>query len=96
MSEDQVQVSAFIARETKGALDAYVAKSGAKKGRVIQAALDSYLAEVDEIPAEYIIPASITLTNESFDRLVEWMENPGEPTQALIDLMHQPREFFSW
>jgi uncharacterized protein (DUF1778 family) len=91
MPEDQTQISAFIARETKDALDAYVSATGAKKGRVIEAALDAYLATVDEIPAEYITPSTIVLTNESFDQLVDWIEKPGEPTQALRDLMRQRR-----
>lgn len=86
MSEDQTQVSAFIARETKEQLDRYVRETGAKKGRVIEDALDSYLATLDDVPAEYVVPRRITLTRESFDRVLALMEDT-EPTPALRALM---------
>jgi uncharacterized protein (DUF1778 family) len=87
MSEDQTQVSAFIARETKDLLDDYVRATGAKKGRVIEEALDVFLAAQSEIPAEYLVPKTLVLTADSFDDLVDRIENPGEPTPALRDLM---------
>jgi uncharacterized protein (DUF1778 family) len=87
MSEDQTQVSAFIARETKDLLDDYVRATGAKKGRVIEEALELFLAAQTGIPIEYIVPKTIVLTNESFDALVDSIENPGEPTPALRALM---------
>ena len=86
MSEDQTQVSAFIARETKEHLDRYVRETGAKKGRVIEDALDSYLATLDDVPAEYVVPRRITLTRESFDRVLALMDD-AEPTPALRALM---------
>ncbi|HEY5468504.1 MAG TPA: hypothetical protein VIK85_05330 [Coriobacteriia bacterium] len=87
MSNDQTQISAFIARETKDLLDAYVRQTGAKKGRVIEEALDFFLAAQSGVPAEYIVPNTIVLAAESFDDLVASIENPGEPTPALRDLM---------
>ena len=87
MSEDQTQISAFIARETKDQLDEYVRATGAKKGRVIEEALELFLAAQTGIPIEYIVPKTMVLTNESFDALVDSIENPGEPTPALRALM---------
>ena len=87
MSEDQTQISAFIARETKDQLDEYVRATGAKKSRVIEEALELFLAAQSGIPVEYIVPKTIVLTAESFDALVDSIENPGEPTSALRALM---------
>jgi uncharacterized protein (DUF1778 family) len=87
VSEDQTQISAFIARETKDLLDEYVRATGAKKGRVIEQAIELFVAAQSEIPIEYIVPKTIVLTNESFDALVYRIENPGEPTPALRALM---------
>lgn len=87
MSEDKTQVSAFIARETKDLFDSYVRETGAKKGRVIEEALDSFLAAKNGIPAEYVVPRRVVLSAESFDRLVARIEDPGEPALALRDLM---------
>jgi len=87
MYESETQVSAFIARETKDLLDDYVRRTGSKKGRVIEEALEFFLAAQSGIPVEYIVPKTIVLTAESFDRLVYRIDNPGEPTPALRALM---------
>lgn len=88
MSEDVTQISAFIARETKEQLDRYVRETGAKKGRVIDDALESYLATLDDVPAEYVVPRNVTLSRESFESVRRLMDE-AEPTQALRDAMHK-------
>lgn len=87
MPDEQTQISAFIARETNARLDRYVRETGAKKGRVIEDALDSYLSTLDEVPAEYVVPRRVVLTDESFDGVLEAIGSAAEPTAALRDLM---------
>lgn len=89
MSDPEVQISAFIARETKERLDAYARETGTKKGHVVEDALDAYLAASDETPAEYLAPREIVLTPTSFDRVIELLEEPPEPTGALRVLMSE-------
>ena len=81
------QVSTYISNETKMNLENYSATHGIKKGFLIENALNHYLQALEAIPEEFIVPTSIVLSKESFEKVVEMMENPPEPTQALIDLM---------
>lgn len=87
MSSDETQISAYVARETKERLDRYAREHGAKKGHVIEAALDAYLAARDEAPSEYIVAREIALTPDSFERVMELIEHPPEPTGALRTAM---------
>lgn len=80
----QVQVSAFIAEETKEALDRYVEATGLKKNRVIEEALQRHLSAVDEIPADMMIETRLTTTPEGWAMIWDMIENPREPSPELI------------
>jgi len=81
------QISAYISSETQASMEHYSATYGVKKGFLIENALDHYLQALYAIPEEFIIPTKLVLTDESFQMVMEMMENPAEPTQALKDLM---------
>jgi hypothetical protein len=87
MSDDQTQISAYISATTKHRLDEFARESGLKKGYIVEQALEGYLSSVDTIPAEYLVPSTLVLTNESYDRVVERMLAPSEPTPALASLL---------
>ncbi len=87
MQEDRTQISAFIARETKSRLEAYTTRTGTKKGAVIEDALKAYLDERADLPAEYVIPAEVALSQEALGRVIDSIESPGEPPEALRALM---------
>jgi len=86
---DYVQISAQISEATKRRLDQYAQESGLKKSRIIEEAVQRHLEAVEELPPEYIIPTHMVLTDESWDMVVDLIENPREPTQALRDLMQR-------
>lgn len=85
---DEVQISAYISRETKRKLDAYSRRTGVKKSRLIEDALEYHFRALDTIPAEYFVPTRIVLTQESWELVLDKMENPGEPSPELIALCH--------
>jgi uncharacterized protein (DUF1778 family) len=87
MSEDQAQISTYISATTKRRLDEFARESGLKKGYILEQALDGYLSSADAIPAEYLVPSTLVLTNESYDRVVQRLLNPDEPTAALRALL---------
>jgi uncharacterized protein (DUF1778 family) len=87
------QISAFVSSDTKERLEKYVRQRGVKKGYVIEQALTQYLSAVDQIPEEYLIPTRIVLTNESFDKMIDLVENPPKPTKALRDLMKRAKKY---
>ena len=81
----QVQISAFIAEETKSALDEYVEATGLKKNRVIEEALQRHLAAVDEIPANMIIETHLTTTPEGWAMIWDMIESDREPSSKLVE-----------
>lgn len=89
----QVQISAFIAEETKTALDRYVEATGLKKNRVIEEALQRHLAAIDEIPAKYIIETDIVVTPESWEMIWDMIETEREPSPALVKMWEDHYEF---
>lgn len=88
---DYVQVSAQISEATRRRLDQYARETGIKKSHIIEDAIEQHLDVLDEIPSQYVIPKHIVLTNESFDRVVEMINNPREPSPALVELMRTSR-----
>ncbi|NOR80395.1 MAG: DUF1778 domain-containing protein [Methyloprofundus sp.] len=82
------QISAYISDETKSLVEAYSKKSGVKKGFLIEEALLHHLQALKEFPLDIIIPAKITLTDNSMKQLVDIINNPPSPTENLKQLMH--------
>lgn len=80
------QISAFVSKATKDLLERHVRATGVKKGHVIEVALQQYLLALQELPADVIIPPTITVTRQSFEKVLEQERNP-EPTPALRKLM---------
>jgi hypothetical protein len=80
------QISAFVSKATKDLLERHVRATGVKKGHVIETALQQYLLALQELPADVIIPSTITVTRRSFEKMLEQEANP-EPAPALRELM---------
>ena len=81
------QISAYISDDTKLLVEAYSKKSGIKKGFLIEDALLHHLQALKEFPLDVIIPAKITLTDDSMEQLVDIINNPSSPTESLKQLM---------
>jgi len=88
---DYVQISAQISERNKLRLDQYARETGVKKSRVVDDALGRHLDVLDEIPAEFIVPATVVLTDESFDDVLAVITPPAEPTPALRDALRRSR-----
>ena len=73
-------------------LDRHVRATGIKKGYLIEAALRHHLRALQELPADVIIPPRIVLTRRSFEEVVKRLRSPGQPTQALRDLMRDDED----
>ena len=81
------QISAYISDDTKSLVEAYSKKSGIKKGFLIEDALLHHLQALKEFPLDVIIPAKITLTDDSMEQLVDIINTPSSPTESLKQLM---------
>lgn len=81
------QISAFISEATKELVERYADAHGVKKGHLVEQALLHHMQALRELPLDVIIPPRITLTEESFSRVVDLIENPRKPTAAMRALM---------
>jgi uncharacterized protein (DUF1778 family) len=84
---DESQISATISAATKERLDRFTESHGLKKNYVVEQALLYFMDSRRHLPDEALVPARLVLDEEAFDRLVESMESPAAPTDALRELM---------
>ena len=82
-----VQISAYVANETKKNMEQYSAIHGIKKAFLIENALDHYLQALHEIPTEFIVPSKLIVSDASFQKVSAMVQNENEPTEALKELM---------
>ncbi len=82
-------ISATISTETKLSVEHYLKKTGLKKSFVIETALLHYLQALKEIPTDVIIPSQIQVNHNTFQQLVNLLENPPEPSTELKNLMQE-------
>jgi uncharacterized protein (DUF1778 family) len=54
---------------------------------VVEQALLYFMEARRELPDEALVPARLMVEDKAFDRLVDRLESPSEPTQALRELM---------
>lgn len=85
------QISATISAATKERLDRFTESHGLRKKYVVEQALLLFMQARTEFPDEALIPASLVLENEAFDRIVGAIASPADPTDALRALVHGPR-----
>lgn len=89
---DYIQISAQISEATRRRLDLYARETGMKKSRLVEDAIEAHLDTLDAVPAQYVIPARVTVDADSWERIMSGIENPGEPTPALRDLLRKRDE----
>ncbi|MFI5289241.1 MAG: DUF1778 domain-containing protein [Polyangia bacterium] len=86
---DQSQISATVSAATKEKLDRFSESHGLKKNYVVEQALLYFMEARTELPDEALIPARLVLDGKAFDRLVDLLESPPAPTDALRELMRE-------
>ena len=84
---NQSQISATISAATKERLDRFTESHGLKKNFVVEQALLYFMEARREFPDEALVPARLVVEDKAFDRIVELLESPREPTPALRELM---------
>jgi len=84
---DQSQISATVSVATKERLDRFTESHGLKKNFVVEQALLYFMEARRELPDEAFIPARLVLDDKVFDRVVDLLESPPAPTDALRELM---------
>ncbi len=82
-SENTTQISANISLSTKQRMEKYAKAYGLKKAFLIETALLHHLNVLNEIPLDIVIPPRIIITKESGERMIESIQQPPEPTEAI-------------
>ena len=85
-AQTQTQISAYISPSTRQMMDQYTRANGVKKSFLIESALLHHLQALQELPADIIIPPEIVVTAESGQLILDQLENPPEPTAAMMAL----------
>jgi len=83
------QVSGYISDESKMIFEDFAKHSGQKKGFILEQALLHYISAQQELPSDIIIPPSITVSKEVFEKVIMAEK---EPTPALIEMMNANRD----
>ena len=79
-----VQISAYIEDDIKQKMEAYSSVNGLKKGFLIQNALDYYLNALQEIPSNMMVPSHISVSNETFDTLLNTNKQANSKLKKLL------------
>jgi len=56
---------------------------------VVESALLHHLQALEELPADIVIPPRLVVSRESFEGILEQVENPGEPAAAMKALFSE-------
>ncbi|MDI6687473.1 MAG: hypothetical protein QME06_04545 [Desulfobacterales bacterium] len=83
MAQTHTQISAYISAESKDLVERYVRARGVKKGFLVESALLHHLQALEELPADVIIPPRLVVSRESGEAILEQLEKPSEPTDAM-------------
>lgn len=81
------QISAHVSEGTKWKLDRVSKMRGMRKAFVLEQALLYHFRALEELPEEAFLPPRLVVSQESFEKVVEWVENPPFPTMAMQELM---------
>jgi len=84
---DQSQISATVSAATKERLDRFTESHGLKKNYVVEQALLYFMEARTALPDEALVPARLVLDDKAFDRVVDLLDRPPAPTDALRELM---------
>jgi hypothetical protein len=87
MVNSQSQISATVSVATKEKLDRFTESHGLKKNFVVEQALLYFMEARRELPDEALVPARMVVEDKVFDRIVDLIESPRQPTKALRELL---------
>ena len=84
----QPQISAHVSEGTRIKLDQLTRTRGLRKAFVMEQALQYYFRALEELPEDAFLPPRLVLSNPSFNKVIDLLENPAPPTRAILELMN--------
>ena len=52
-----------------------------------QSQISSYIS-LEELPEEAFLPPRLIVTSTVFQQIIDMIDNPAQPTEAMVELMH--------
>jgi hypothetical protein len=77
------QLATNVPTDVTERLERYSRERGVRKQHIVAQALRHYMAALDELPEDVIIPPHMRLTEKSGRALLEQLKNPRSPTPAM-------------
>jgi uncharacterized protein (DUF1778 family) len=81
------RIFARISQATRQMIERYADAHGVKRGALVEQALLHHLQALRELPADFIVPPRLELSEASFARAAGLIAKPRKPTKALRALM---------
>jgi len=81
------QISAHVSEGTKSKLDRLSHARGLRKAFVLEQALLYHFRALEELPEEAFLPPRLVLSQNSFEKIIEFVNNSPYPTEAMQELM---------
>ncbi len=88
LKQKQPQISAHVSAGTKFKLDRISQSRGLRKAFVLEQALLYHFRALEELPEEAFTPPRLVLSQNSFEKIVDMVDNPTSPTKAMQELMN--------
>jgi uncharacterized protein (DUF1778 family) len=88
MAQKQPNISAYVSLGTKNKLDRLTSAKGLRKAFVVEQALHYYFRALEELPEEAFLPSRLVLSEASFQKVMDIIDNPPPPTKAMLELMN--------
>ncbi len=82
------QISAHISEGTKSMLDRFSQVRGLRKAFILEQALLYHFRALEELPEESFFPPRLIVSQNSFEKIAEAIENPPSPTKQMQELMN--------
>ncbi len=89
MASKPVQISAIVSAGTKARLDRLTEATGLKKAWIIETALNHHFRALEQLPADVIVPPRIVVDRRTGERILERVEEPARPTDAMRELFSE-------
>ena len=93
---NQSRISASVSVATGQLLDRFCESHGLAKNVVVEQALLAFIDARREVPDEAFIPTRLVLQDKAFDGVVDVLDDPPAPTNALRELMQSSATIAEW
>jgi uncharacterized protein (DUF1778 family) len=96
MMRVQARILATVSVATRNLLGRFCESHGLTKNVVVEEALLAFMEACREVPDEAFIPTRLVLQDKAFDGVVDVLDDPPAPTNALRELMLSSATTAEW